>query len=214
MTRGKHAASAAKRRAEAAYEELDRLHPQLVDAKRLAARYKSEAESAVALRAKLAELRDVVGVPRAEHDRIVEELEAKHTAAMDRRMAALALIIDRLGDLRCLQPTHKEEWINAEFVKALQQLPRELACDLLGWIGVEREFARSLHRKTWMPERLSEGVMAEAKGMAAIAAEAGYPAGRIPRSMIHPVTLDQVLDGTSVVRPENVAEPERSEADG
>lgn len=43
MARGRHAAAAAKRRAESAEQQLDRLMPQLVDAKRIAAQNRSTA---------------------------------------------------------------------------------------------------------------------------------------------------------------------------
>lgn len=143
MTRGKHAASAAKRRAETAEAQLDRLMPELVDAKRTAARYRSEAEAAPALRRALAELRETTGVPMPQHLQEVAELKADHDNRIAEITDALVDLFDLLSERGFLvEPDHDDEWISAKFMETMQAIPEPAALNLLTHLGLEREMRR------------------------------------------------------------------------
>jgi hypothetical protein len=207
MTRGKHAASAAKRRAEAAYEELDRLHPKLVDAQREAKRYKAEAEAAVALRRQLAEMRDATGIPALEHQRQIDALAAEHEQLLARIEQAMIAVFDKLADEGALRPPPgaDREWLNAELMRNLQELPRPIALALMGRIGLEREMARGM-LEPGIAKTAAVGAHKEALNYMRMAAELeGRTDGNIPARYIKPVTLAEVL--TKPAEDEDAPEP-------
>jgi regulator of replication initiation timing len=142
MARGRYGKAAAQRRAASAEEQLDRLVPQLTDAKRTAVRYKAEAEAAVALRAELAKLRDTVGVPVAEHEETVAQLQRRHRQAMSEVETSCANLFDEFA--RWVVVEDEANWISGRLMETLQAVPRPIADGFLRCLGVERELARFL----------------------------------------------------------------------
>jgi hypothetical protein len=193
MTRGKHAASANKRRAESAEEQLDRLIPQLTDAKRTAARYKSEAEQTPILRRQVTELRNTVGMPKAEHVRLVAELEQRHEDATDTSTTALLAIINKLVEVGALRhPTH-DNWINGILLGNLRDIPRDLATAILQALGLERELVRSM-LEGGMAAKAKAETYKEALNFQRLAAEVhGRTDRKIPMSLMDGVKINDVL---------------------
>lgn len=142
MARGKHGRAAAQRRAQSAEEQLDRLLPQLTDAKRTATRFKAEAESAIALRAELAKLRDTVGVPVAEHEQVVADLQARHREVVTEMVAATKELFDQFA--RWVVLDLDANWISSGLVRAAQAAPEDIAVAFLDALGVERETRRMI----------------------------------------------------------------------
>ena len=180
MTRGKHGAAAAKRRAESAEEQLDRLLPKLVDAERQLKMCRSEAEAAPTLRRELSALRKAIGVPKDEHDREVAELERKHTEAYDTLAETIVSVMEKFKDEGAFRHPVKADWINARLMRDLQALPRETALALLKMIGVERDLARYMLEPVAAAKATAEG-RREALNFQRMAAEVGVPDGKIPR---------------------------------
>lgn len=151
MARGKHAAAAAKRRAESAEEQLDRLLPQLVDAKRVARQYRSEADAAPTLRRQLTELRDQVGMPIADHDRIVAELTAQHHADLARLDDATRVVINCCAYLiervkRTSVDLRLVSFVNSALLEAIYVLPNGTCTRLFKVMGVDRAEQRNYER--------------------------------------------------------------------
>ena len=155
MTRGKHGRAAAQRRAESAEDQLDRLIPELTDAKRTAARYRSEAESATALRAELAKLRLAVGIPIAEHQRRLDAERQAHAREMEdwrdgfvNIWKLVVTVIDGAltNDERERINIHRDErdLINLRGIRtACRTLPPEVTDPMMKFIGFERGFRQS-----------------------------------------------------------------------
>jgi len=194
MTRGKHGRAAAQRRAQSAQDQLEELLPKLVDARRLAAQYKSEAEAAPILRRQLAELKGTVGVPEAEHVRIVAELDETHQERLATIEESLIEVFTSLGERGGLREPTKEEWINAVFMDHVRQLPRDAALTLLRYLGFERHSARAM-LDPGLAQRVGQNARSEALAYARMAAEQeGRTDGLIPGTYIHgPGTVDEVI---------------------
>lgn len=162
MTRGKYGSAAAKRRAESAEDQLDRLLPQLVDAKRLAARYRSEAERVPVLSRQLAELREKVGVPLAEHEAALREVERERDMILETYDDAVAEILTRLDTafLSLLTPEQIDTpHINDALLMALYVIPDWVTAPILRRLGWERRMRRGGHHggcTPWGADRLRE----------------------------------------------------------
>lgn len=142
MARGKHAASAAKRRAESAEEQLDRLFPQLTDAKRTAARYRSEAEQAAVLRRQLAELRDQVGIPVDQHVAELEAVRVECQEVLDAYDEAINYVVRMLTSEGWIVEDTDRRCLNGQICLALYVLPEQAVEELTKAMGWGREYRR------------------------------------------------------------------------
>lgn len=187
MARGKYGAAAAKRRADTAEAQLDRLLPKLVDAERTTKRYRSEAEAAPVLRRQLAELRDALGVPRSEHEAEVARLEAEAHERATMLIENLTVVFDELAQLIPKRWGAGDDFsINARFIRALQRLPREPVEHLLTKLGVEREVRRYFMNEEHLPERIARVDQRELVAAQILSRQAGAPDGKILGTLIEP----------------------------
>lgn len=182
MARGRYGKAAAQRRAQSAEDQLDRLLPELVEAKRLAGRYRSEAEQAPVLRAELARLRDVVGVPVAEHDATVSDLQRRHREEIAELENACCRLFSEFA--RWVVVEDESKFISGHLMIALQDAPRSVASSFLAALGIEREMSRFLLNGD--PDRIShsEDVHREVSRMAYRAVAEGHAAGTVPASFL------------------------------
>lgn len=194
MTRGKHGTQAARRRAESAEEQLDRLMPKLVDTERLLQRYRSEAEAAPILRRELSQLRGVIGVPRAEHQAMLDEIAAERRERDKVLAENLVMIFTQLANFKALgRPPGDETEINAKLVAALRAIPRAAALKLLELLGWERDIRRGL-LEDGMANRISAGAHDEALTLYAEARSMGLQG--VPQSWLGtgvPPSIDRIL---------------------
>lgn len=148
MARGRHAASAAKRRAESAEEQLDRLLPKLVEAQQTAKRYRSEAEATTMLRRQIVELRDALGVPADEHERALVERDALHEQQLASFAEGADVLVDFIVHYLAGFPDVKLEGRRAPYAylaRAMRLLPPHTCDPLAKMLGCDRELRRELH---------------------------------------------------------------------
>lgn len=187
MARGKYAARAAKRRADSAEDQLDRLLPKLVDAQHTARHYKTEAEAAPVLRRQLDELRDTVGVPVAEHRQAIVDLETSFDEERATITAALIIVFDEMtGWLDKAQ--RKVKW-SARMLDALRALPRDAADALLSDMGYSRE-ERRFYLDPTTARRGAAANYEESMIAAGAAVAHGYKWDQIPAGLLSP-TVDR-----------------------
>lgn len=180
MARGKHAASAARRRAESAQEQLDRLMPRLVDAERTVKKYRSEAEAAPALRARIAELTAQVGMPVAEHEALMNGERDRQAKKDEALIRAWDLILSDLSGY--VLTKHGPDGLplsSSQTLKALRQLPRETADLVLRLTGTERELRRFMLEDT-TAARSYEHSKRDVLNLKQLAHEEGYTSNSIP----------------------------------
>jgi len=180
MARGKYSSAAAKRRAESAEQQLDRLLPQLVDMKRQAGRYESEAAAAPLLRAEIARLRESEGISPKAHRAALHEQETRHVAEMERVVAAFDIVVGQFANLFRDEVTREGKWISPQFLRALRDLPGNRGDRILRRCGMDRDEARTF---------LSDGAAANCTSSnmhrAHIAAIASFQAGA-PHGTVYP----------------------------
>ena len=188
MARGKYAASAAKRRAESAEEQLDRLLPKLVDTERLLKRYKSEAEAAPILRRRIAELEQQVGVPMSVHLQALKDLEEQFAAERSKEEDGWIEVLFKFEEVMSKSMSAQtylrdSNWINARFLKAIRQIPKPLAVRALAVLGQDREARRGMLESN-MSSRTQAENMHDALLFEAIAKAEGNEG--ITESMVEP----------------------------
>lgn len=139
MARGRYAASAAKRRAESAEEQLDRLLPQLVDAQRQAKRYKSEAEAAVTLRRQLANVKERNGIPVEDHLAALRNGEQQMEEVLAAYDDAVQKVLDTLVNTGVIvEDPEAVAYISSNLLMALHIIPRHVTAKLLTKLGWDR----------------------------------------------------------------------------
>ena len=189
MARGKYGARAAKKRAESAEEQLDRLLPKLVDTERQLKRYRSEAEAAPVLRKRIAELEQQVGVPMPTHLQALKNLEDKFAAQRAEEAKAWEEIIFKFDEAMrqssvvIMQYLRNSNWISGVFLQALRQIPRPLALRVLSVFGVDRDNRRGMLEGN-MASRATAENMPEVLLLEKIAQAEGHKG--ITEGMLHP----------------------------
>lgn len=156
MARGKYSADAAKRRAETAEAQLDRLMPKLVDAERTARRYKAEAEAAPVLRRQLAERRQTEGVPLEQYEAAQRQAEQECESILECYDEALTYVIKHLVHYGVIRPVDDEDtaYIDPELLNAFYVLPAKAVEALLKGIGWERGLRHSAQRSLELATKL------------------------------------------------------------
>lgn len=142
MTRGKHAAQSATRRADAAETTLDRLIEEMHRWKRQALANKAAADLNTGLAKEVKRLREAVGIPVDEHRRAIDELTTAHHAERDRLEQALDVVLTKLGGL--VERDEEGSWITVEFLDAIRVLPERPVVEMLRVLGFERDMRRTL----------------------------------------------------------------------
>lgn len=144
MTRGKHGKKSAERRAQSAEDQLDRLIPELQEAKQTARRYRAAAERVPVLEKDLQHLRLVTGPSHEEHESVIAEMkEDRELAELDlhqRYRTAIEAICSVLRKSLDLESS----WLSASLCDALRELPGGYGDKALSSIGVERDFRRKI----------------------------------------------------------------------
>lgn len=183
MTRGRYAKTAAVRRAASAEDQNDRLIEQVVHWKTLAKRNQSEADRAISLARTVRELRETVGMPVADHERIVEELEARHAAEVEKHRENINVVFDEIGHKlgQFLKPDTLV--LSARLIEALLALPDGCGDELLTAMGFEREFRR-FTLNPGVPNRIVAEGSKEMVQLAMLAEANGAPHGTVPDWML------------------------------
>lgn len=174
MARGRHAASAAKRRAESAEDQLDRLLPKLVEAERTAKRYRSEAERATALSAELSRLRDEVGIPVAVHQQELDEQAQAHADQTAALLKAVDVVFSTL--VRFARVPHDGNWIAPRFLEALRSLPDDRGRTVLSGLGLSRDECRGFLDPGLIAQAVASN-MGDARLAEQLSRAEGNPAG-------------------------------------
>jgi hypothetical protein len=143
MARGKHAASASLRRAQSAEDQLDRLLPQLIEAKRVAKQNKSEADRAIALAAEVKALRSTVGIPIDEHAAAVAALSAEHDEQLVDVYSQFDNVVAALVRLLKSRLDQEDNWLSAFLLDSLRALPADRGANILRDLGLSREASRA-----------------------------------------------------------------------
>lgn len=144
MAKGKKAAGAAIRRAEAAHEHIDRLTEQLMDAKSRARQYEAAAIELPAVRAELGRLRSQLA--EATSDAVERERERRREDAV-RHQGELAQLVVLLMDVMDRGDVHLgyEDW---DFVSGVVNLA-EVDPEVFGNSRTSRRNSAKRHLGTW-----------------------------------------------------------------
>lgn len=184
MARGKYAARSAQRRATSAEDQLDRLLPELHEAKAIAKRYKSEAERAGVLAAQVTKLRETVGVPVEEHEAALAEA----ATAADLRECIAYNHLDEVIEafMSILVPQHDPEtnWINGVVIRTFRELPADRGFKILTSLGMDRAHARACLHGAAVPAAIAQAVAKDALNLGAKAKSAGLDG--IPKDWVTP----------------------------
>lgn len=142
--RGKHAASSAKRRADSAESQLDRLMEEVTDLRRKVKQYKSAYEMLPTLQAQLRDIKREAGVPISDHLAMLSNHDEQLRDLRLELEEAWMVIIDELFEWLQVKPRSVNSFPPPKFSMALRLLPKRPMVAILQLMGISDRSDRRL----------------------------------------------------------------------